>query len=249
MRLSTFSISSLLAASLLGVMVLSPSNAQTSSESEGRELGAFALGAGTINPGIPETAATPTPETNEKVESESGTEPKSAPNAATPETDENAETEPGTQPKSNPSTAQRESETTSANSEPTQNGSQILINIDKSRQEMTVFVDGIEQYTWPVSTGGPGYATPSGTFTASSMNEVWYSKQWDNAPMPNSIFFTKEGHAIHGSYETKKLGRAVSHGCVRLAPENAKILYALVEEAGAREHEGGVDWRDPGWGG
>jgi len=116
--------------------------------------------------------------------------------------------------------------------EPTQDGSQILINIDKSRQEMTVFVDGIEQYTWPVSTGGPGYATPSGTFTASSMNEVWYSKQWDNAPMPNSIFFTKEGHAIHGSYETKKLGRAVSHGCVRLAPENAKTLYALVEEQG-----------------
>jgi L,D-transpeptidase catalytic domain len=97
---------------------------------------------------------------------------------------------------------------------------------------MTVFVDGIEQYTWPVSTGGPGYATPSGNFTASSMNEVWYSKQWDNAPMPNSIFFTKEGHAVHGSYETKKLGRAVSHGCVRLAPENAKILYALVEEQG-----------------
>ena len=71
MRLSTSSISSLLAVSLLGLMVLSPSNAQTSSESEGRELGAFALGAGTINPGIPETgpnAATPTPETNEKVE-------------------------------------------------------------------------------------------------------------------------------------------------------------------------------------
>ena len=236
MRLSTSSISSLLAVSLLGLMALSPSNAQTSSESEGRELGAFALGAGTINPGIPETgpnAATPTPETNEKVESEPGTQPESGPAATpTPETDENVESEPDTQPESNPSTVQAEPDATSANSEPSQNGSQILINIDKSRQEMTVFVDGIEQYTWPVSTGGPGYATPSGTFTASSMNEVWYSKQWDNAPMPNSIFFTKEGHAIHGSYETKKLGRAVSHGCVRLAPENAKILYALVEEQG-----------------
>ena len=91
MRLSTFSISSLLAVSLLGLMVLSPSNAQTSSESEGRELGAFALGAGTINPGIPETgpnAATPTPETNEKVESE----PESGPAATqTPETDEKVE--------------------------------------------------------------------------------------------------------------------------------------------------------------
>ena len=190
-------------------MILSPANAQTSSESEGRELGAFALGAGTLNPGTPETApnaASPIPETNEK-----------------------AESNPGPQPESNPSTARPES---AANSELTRDGSQILINIDKSRQEMTVFVDGIEQYTWPVSTGGPGYATPSGNFTAFSMNEVWYSKQWDNAPMPNSIFFTNEGHAIHGSYEMKKLGRAVSHGCVRLAPENAKTLYALVEEQG-----------------
>jgi lipoprotein-anchoring transpeptidase ErfK/SrfK len=232
MRLSTFSrhFASLLAVSLLGLMVL-PSNAQTSSESERRELGAFALGAGTINPGTLNTgpyAATPTQETNEKVESEPGTQPESGPNAATAAPD----TKPGTQPESNPSTPQPESEATSANPEPTQAGSQILINIDKPRQEMTVFVDGIEQYTWPVSTGGPGYATPSGNFTASSMNEIWYSKQWDNAPMPNSIFFTKEGHAIHGSYETKKLGRAVSHGCVRLAPENAKTLYALVEEQG-----------------
>jgi lipoprotein-anchoring transpeptidase ErfK/SrfK len=237
MSLSTFSsqIPRLVAVSLLGLMVLSPANAQTNSESEGRELGAFALGAGTINTGTPETgtdAATPTPETNEKVESGSGTEPETDPNAATPENNEKAESEPGPQPKSNPSTAQPESETTGANSELTQDGSQILINIDKSRQEMTVFVDGIEQYTWPVSTGRPGYATPSGNFTPSSMNEVWYSKQWDSAPMPNSIFFTKEGHAIHGSSETKKLGRAVSHGCVRLAPENAKTLYALVEEQG-----------------
>jgi lipoprotein-anchoring transpeptidase ErfK/SrfK len=216
-------------------MVL-PANAQTSSESEGRELGAFALGAGTINPGSPETgpnAATSTPETNEKVESEPGTQPESGPAATrTLETDEKVESEPDTQPESNPSSVQAEPDATSANSEPPDDASQILINIDKSHQEMTVFVDGIEQYTWPVSTGGRGYATPSGNFTASSMNELWYSKQWDNAPMPNSIFFTKEGHAIHGSYETKKLGRAVSHGCVRLAPENAKTLYALVEEQG-----------------
>jgi hypothetical protein len=97
---------------------------------------------------------------------------------------------------------------------------------------MTVSVDGIEQYAWRVSTGTRGYATPSGTFKASSMNEVWYSKQWDDAPMPHSIFFTKDGHAIHGSNETKKLGRAVSHGCVRLAPQNAATLFGLVKQTG-----------------
>jgi hypothetical protein len=131
MRLSAFSrpIPRLLALSLLGLMILSPANAQTSSESEGRELGAFALGAGTINPGSPETgpnAATPTQETDE-----SGTEPESGPNAATAA----PETEPGTQPESNPSAPQPGSEATSAKSEPTQDGSQILINIDKSRRD------------------------------------------------------------------------------------------------------------------
>jgi hypothetical protein len=109
--------------------------------------------------------------------------------------------------------------------------STILI-IDKTRQRMMVLVDGAEQYDWPVSTGLPGYATPSGTYTASSMNEMWYSKEWDDAPMPHSVFFTKEGHAIHGTIEVKRLGKPASHGCVRLSPENAATLYELVARNG-----------------
>lgn len=115
---------------------------------------------------------------------------------------------------------------------PTGNGSKILVNIDKSIQEMTVFVDGIERHSWPVSTGMRGYSTPSGDYTASSMNEIWYSKQWDDAPMPHAVFFTKRGHAIHGTTDVKRLGRPASHGCVRLAPENAKTLFYLVKDAG-----------------
>ena len=64
------------------------------------------------------------------------------------------------------------------------------------------------------------------------MNEVWYSKEFDNAPMPHSIFFMKDGHAIHGSYEVKNLGKPVSHGCVRISPQNAAILYELVRANG-----------------
>jgi len=111
-------------------------------------------------------------------------------------------------------------------------GSAILINIDKTNQKMTVFLDGVKKYDWPVSTGKAGYSTPSGTYTATSMNEIWYSKQWDNAAMPHSIFFMKDGHAIHGSYEVKNLGSPVSHGCVRISPENAGKLYALVAKNG-----------------
>ena len=113
----------------------------------------------------------------------------------------------------------------------------ILITIDKSKQKMTVFLDGVEKYDWPVSTGQAGYSTPSGTYTATSMNEIWYSKEWDNAPMPHSIFFRKDGYAIHGSYEVKNLGRPASHGCVRISPENAATLYALVKKIGLKNTE------------
>jgi hypothetical protein len=69
------------------------------------------------------------------------------------------------------------------------------------------------------------------------MNKIWYSKQWDDAPMPHAIFFTRKGHAIHGTEETKRLGRPASHGCVRLAPENATTLFALVKETGLDKTE------------
>jgi lipoprotein-anchoring transpeptidase ErfK/SrfK len=64
------------------------------------------------------------------------------------------------------------------------------------------------------------------------MEEEHFSDEWDDAPMPYSIFFTPAGHAIHGSEHVKSLGRPASHGCVRLEPANAAILYTLVDEAG-----------------
>ena len=110
---------------------------------------------------------------------------------------------------------------------------------------MTVFVDGIEEHRWPVSTGTYGYTTPSGSYTASSMNEIWYSKQWDNAPMPHAVFFTKKGHAIHGSKEVK-LGTPASHGCVRLSPQNAKTLFTLVKANGLENTQVVIGGETPG---
>ncbi len=110
----------------------------------------------------------------------------------------------------------------------------IFIKIDKTAQQMTVSVDGADLYVWPVSTGRRGYDTPNGAYTARWMEEMHYSKQWDYAPMPHSIFFTNEGHAVHGTYEQRNLGRAASHGCVRLSLKNATTLYRLVEKEGKK---------------
>ncbi len=108
----------------------------------------------------------------------------------------------------------------------------LVITISKPSQTMTVTLDGNTEYRWPVSTGASGYDTPSGNFRPFRMEKEHFSKEWDDAPMPNSIFFTGEGHAVHGSYHVKSLGRRASHGCVRLEPSNAAKLFALVGEVG-----------------
>ena len=77
----------------------------------------------------------------------------------------------------------------------------VLVTIDKSAQQMTVAKDGALLYRWPVSTGRAGRDTPSGRFRAFRLERDHFSKEWDDAPMPFSIFFTEQGHAIHGSYE------------------------------------------------
>jgi len=109
---------------------------------------------------------------------------------------------------------------------------EVVIKVDKLNQRMTVSVDGSQRWQWPVSTGVRGHDTPSGAYTTFRMEKEHFSKEWDDAPMPHSIFFTMKGHAIHGSMYTKYLGRPASHGCVRISPENAELLFALVKKEG-----------------
>jgi L,D-transpeptidase catalytic domain len=108
----------------------------------------------------------------------------------------------------------------------------VSITVDKDAQMMTVAVDGVARYQWPVSTGNPSHETPNGSFRTFRMEEDHFSKEFDDAPMPHSIFFTKVGHAIHGTESEGKLGSPVSHGCVRLSRANATTLYALVQQEG-----------------
>lgn len=108
----------------------------------------------------------------------------------------------------------------------------VLVTIDKSTQRMTVKVDGQLRYAWPVSTGRLDHDTPSGRYTAFRMEADHFSKEWDDAPMPHSIFFSPTGHAIHGSLDTRRIGTPASHGCVRLRPADAAQLYQLVEQQG-----------------
>ncbi len=107
----------------------------------------------------------------------------------------------------------------------------VLARISVSQQSMTVYVDGMPRYTWPVSTARPPYATPRGTFRPQRMERMWYSRVYDNAPMPYAIFFYY-GFAVHGTNQTRALGRPASHGCVRLPTAAARELFMLVKQHG-----------------
>ncbi|HEU5019527.1 MAG TPA: L,D-transpeptidase [Pseudolabrys sp.] len=106
---------------------------------------------------------------------------------------------------------------------------EVVVTVDKSSQRLSVTVDGVPSYEWPVSTARWGYRTPNGTYRPQRLARKWYSRKYDNAPMPYSIFF-HGGYAIHGSYEISRLGRPASHGCIRLLPAHAAVLFRLVEE-------------------
>jgi len=110
---------------------------------------------------------------------------------------------------------------------------EVVVQIEKSSQRMSVSVDGAMRYNWPVSTGRAGHGTPSGTFHPQAMMRSYFSRKYYNAPMPHAIFFY-HGFAIHGTNDIARLGGPASHGCVRLHPAHAAALFALVRRSGPR---------------
>jgi len=105
------------------------------------------------------------------------------------------------------------------------------INIDLTRQKMTVTEYGKVVGSWPISSGAAGYRSPTGTFRPVWSSKMWYSKQYDNAPMPHAVFFNG-GIAMHATQSVSRLGTPASHGCIRQSPANAAKTYNLVAKHG-----------------
>lgn len=107
----------------------------------------------------------------------------------------------------------------------------IVAHVSITSQIMKVYHEGRLLFTWPVSTAKPGKITPAGTYSPEFLSRNHRSSRYNNAPMPFAIFY--DGHyAIHGTDQIKKLGEPASRGCVRLHPDNAKILFEMVKAEG-----------------
>jgi L,D-transpeptidase catalytic domain len=71
--------------------------------------------------------------------------------------------------------------------------------VDLGRQTLTVTERGKAVGTWKISSGGSAeFATPRGVFKPEWTAKMWFSKKYDDAPMPNAVFF-KNGAAIHAT--------------------------------------------------
>lgn len=107
----------------------------------------------------------------------------------------------------------------------------LVANVNLSSQTMTVSRYGKVIHVWKVSTARKGYVTPRGSWRPTRLHRMWFSKKYDDAPMPFSVFYYG-GYAIHGTGAVSRLGTPASHGCVRLQTSNAAKFYSLVREIG-----------------
>ena len=116
---------------------------------------------------------------------------------------------------------------------PTSALAKVSARVDLSKQRMIVSENGVVTNTWKISSGKRNHITPNGSFKPTWVKKMHYSKQYDNAPMPYTVFFHK-GYAVHGTGATWRLGSPASHGCVRLKTSNAKKFYDIVKKHGQK---------------
>jgi L,D-transpeptidase catalytic domain len=107
----------------------------------------------------------------------------------------------------------------------------LTADVNLTSQQMTVSSGGKVLHVWPISSGRQGYETPRGNFRPQWAAKMHFSKQYDDAPMPHSVFFNG-GIATHATQATGMLGRPASHGCVRLSAAAAATFYSLVHKHG-----------------
>ena len=100
----------------------------------------------------------------------------------------------------------------------------VLIYVDLSRQLATVYRNGVRIGISTVSTGKPGYPTPTGVFTILQKDPTHHSNKYENAPMPFQLRLTWDGVALHAGGLP---GYPESHGCVHLPLKFAQELFKI----------------------
>lgn len=116
----------------------------------------------------------------------------------------------------------------------------LFAEVSKSSQRLYLYVGGALADSFAVSTGKKGYETPDiDRRPAGPLFQKYKSRKFPGGNymglgnMPYAVFIAG-GYAIHGTTigNIPRLGRAASHGCIRLHPLHARIFYELVKLVG-----------------
>ena len=103
--------------------------------------------------------------------------------------------------------------------------------ISLSQQALWAYEDGAVVRSTYVSTGREKFRTPAGLFFVNSkvpvqdMEGVIGGEYYNVPQVPDVLYFTDRGHAIHGTYWHDNFGTPMSHGCVNLPMDVADWMY------------------------
>lgn len=125
---------------------------------------------------------------------------------------------------------------------------ELRLEVDLSERELVAIVDGEIADRFTVAVGKKAYPTPEGSFSIRKVvwNPSWRppNSKWARGkvarppghpknPMKRvKIFFKQPDYYIHGTDEHDSLGRAASHGCVRMSEKDVERVARLVMEHG-----------------
>jgi hypothetical protein len=112
-----------------------------------------------------------------------------------------------------------------------------VIVVSLQDRKLALVEDGQVKKIYTVAVGKPSTPSPVGTFTIQRrvMNPVYHHNGRTVEPGPQNPVGTRwmglslKGYGIHGTNEPKSIGKAASHGCIRMAKVDLEELYAQVQ--------------------
>jgi lipoprotein-anchoring transpeptidase ErfK/SrfK len=109
------------------------------------------------------------------------------------------------------------------------------VDVDLTNQSLTAYEGNTPVLFTLVSTGRPGFETPTGEFfvltklISQTMEGVIGGEYYNVPDVPWVMYFTDEGHALHGTYWHNNFGNVMSHGCVNLPMDVAEWMYGWAD--------------------
>jgi len=124
-----------------------------------------------------------------------------------------------------------------------------LVLVSLADRKLAVLENGEPIRTFPVSVGAPNSPSPVGVFQIVNRvsNPTYYHPGVMIAPGsaspigPRWVGLSRKGYGIHGTNEASSIGKARSHGCIRLRNGDIKQFFAMVRVGDTVEIRGQSD--------